>query len=190
MTDILNENFVVKYAGLKGEIYELRGEWQFQKKVLVNQLRQNVAETTDFIWQALTMSLVSKMIYNYAPEDYFYISNYIDWKADNRDIFSKFYPHSFRRMTDSVFEHLPEKLILAVRDHSVNNMELYTDFLISIFNHFDSDLVGIESQAILERAINDEYFTKEFSDDQERLSNLYLNSLIRKISKQKQSING
>ncbi|WP_373707961.1 hypothetical protein [Kaistella sp.] len=190
MNDILNENFVRKYSELefdKNRYYWLHGiDWKLSKKEIIKQLNENLADITDFIWHSLTLSLVNKMIYNYAPQDHLYISNYFRWKTGSSEIFAKFYPHAFCRMTDIVLGNLPGNLRLEVNKISKTNMDLYTDFFISIFNHFDLDLVGIETDAILTRAVDDEYFIKEFSDETGCLSKIYLSSLIHKISKHNQ----
>lgn len=185
MNEILNENFVRKYRELKSHnrYWSFGIAWKLGKKDIVRQLKENVGETTDFIWYALSLSLVSKIIYNYAPQEQLYISDYFQWKIGETDTFDRFYPHQFFRMTDTIMGNLPDNLNSEVSKHSKTNIELYTDFFISIFMRFDSDLVGIETETILHRAVNDDYFIKEFSDERESLSKLYLSSLKNKIRK-------
>lgn len=181
----LDQYFFNKYNRLvndDGIEHLFNATWNLSKKQAITRLSEQLETATDFIWCATSFSLVTKMIFHYSRQDYTYLTDYYYWKTNGKNVFRKRYAHKMSWMTESVFFFLPEKLKNPVHRHSIKNIDEYTVFLLQIFEDIRKDLVGIDTDYILKKAVKDVNFTNEFSDKPESLSYKYLHSLAEKIN--------
>jgi len=138
----------------------------------------------DFTWFAFNFSLISKLIYNFSPQNYIFCLVYLNWKNGYGYLFKKVYKHKQMHLVDLNNLKISEALHHKFQIYSTENLETYLLNFIEALEILDENACfgKLDYKTLLKEIITKEDFTDNFSKNPDTLSFNYLELLSKKIN--------
>lgn len=154
-------------------------EWKLSKYEVIEYLILG-DEEIDILWHFIVFSLFSKIIYSFSPENYKYCNDFIHWKYHEEHVLTKIYKGKLMNFIDDDCLLTDKILHEKFYNYSKDKIDDYSQFLLSIFELFNNECCNLNYN-ILVKVKEDDFFKEEFSDCTDKLSNIFLKSLLKQI---------